>query len=74
MSQLPGADQPSDAPKPAETPLEAVSPFSRVQKRRDRIADEIERNRRGEYSVPTWVLALVLLAVIGGWAALIFLS
>jgi hypothetical protein len=74
MSQLPGADQPSETPKPAETPLEAVSPFSRVQKRRDRIADEIERNRRGEYSVPTWVLALILLAVIGGWAALIFLS
>lgn len=74
MSQLPSADQPSEPPKPAETPLEAVSPFSRVQKRRDKIVGEIERNRRGEYSVPTWVLALVLLALVGGWAALIFLS
>ncbi len=36
--------------------------------------EEIQRNRRGEYTVPTWVLALVLLVVVGGWAALIIFS
>jgi hypothetical protein len=32
---------------------------------------EIERNRRGEYKVPTWVLVVVLLAVILAWGALV---
>jgi hypothetical protein len=71
MSQLPSADEPSEPANQSEKPLDVVSPFARVQKRRDRIVEEIERNRRGEYSVPTWVLALILLALIGAWAALI---
>ena len=43
-------------------------------RRRRRIREEIERNRRGEYKVPTWALALILVAVLVGWAAIIFLS
>jgi hypothetical protein len=43
----------------------------RLQRRREKIAAEIERNRRGEYSVPTWVLAAALVVIIAGWAALI---
>jgi hypothetical protein len=39
--------------------------------RRDRIVAEIESNRRGEYTVPTWVLALVLAALVGGIVAFI---
>ncbi len=35
---------------------------------------EIQRNRRGEYKVPTWVLAAILVAFVAAWAALIFLS
>jgi hypothetical protein len=38
--------------------------------RRQRIADEIAANRRGEYTVPTWVLGLglaLMLAVICGF-------
>ncbi|MFE0588940.1 hypothetical protein CA850_03790 [Micromonospora echinospora] len=45
-----------------------------VERRRQKIRDEIERNRRGEYTVPTWVLALALAAMVGGWLALVFLA
>ncbi|OLB79230.1 MAG: hypothetical protein AUI14_10900 [Actinobacteria bacterium 13_2_20CM_2_71_6] len=43
-------------------------------RRRRKIMDEIERNRRGEYTVPTWVLAALLVAIIAAWAALIIWS
>ncbi len=42
-----------------------------VNRRRDKIIAEIERNRRGEYTVPTWALAAVLILLVGGWLALI---
>ncbi|OLB64008.1 MAG: hypothetical protein AUI10_12885 [Actinobacteria bacterium 13_2_20CM_2_72_6] len=45
-----------------------------LDRRRRKIREEIERNRRGEYRVPTWVLAAILVAVLAGWAAIIFLS
>jgi hypothetical protein len=45
-----------------------------VERRREKIRAEIERNRRGEYTVPTWVLAVALVAMIGAWLALIFLA
>ncbi|MFD1321788.1 hypothetical protein [Micromonospora sonneratiae] len=45
-----------------------------VQRRRQKVADEIARNRRGEYTVPTWVLAAALVLIVGGWLALIFLA
>jgi hypothetical protein len=35
-----------------------------VQRRRQKIRDEIERNRRGEFTVPTWVLVAALAALI----------
>jgi hypothetical protein len=43
-------------------------------KRRNRIAAELERNRRGEHKVPTWVLAVILVAFVTGWVLLIVLS
>ena len=43
-------------------------------RRRRKIREEIERNRRGEYKVPTWALAMILVAVLVGWAAIVFLS
>lgn len=49
-------------------------PLNRVQRRRQKIRNEIERNRRGEYSVPTWVLALALVLLVAGWLALVLLS
>jgi hypothetical protein len=44
------------------------------QKRRDKIANEIARNRRGEYTVPTWVLAATLGVFVAAWVALIIFS
>ena len=55
---------------PAEPP--ARSGF--WQRRRDRFVAEIERNRAGGHRVPTWVLAVALLAMITLWAAVVLLS
>jgi hypothetical protein len=46
----------------------------RVDRRRDTIVAEIERNRRGEHRVPTWVLALVLVAMVAAIAAFVLLG
>lgn len=45
-----------------------------MERRRQKIAEEIARNRRGEYVVPTWVLAVTLVLVIAAWIALIVLA
>jgi len=45
-----------------------------VQRRRDRIVAEIQRNRRGEYRVPTWVLAVILVAFVAAWLTWILVS
>jgi hypothetical protein len=47
---------------------------TRADQRRERIRTEIERNRRGEYSVPTWVLVVVLIIVVAGWAAVVIFA
>jgi hypothetical protein len=47
---------------------------SALDRRRERIAAEIQRNRRGEYVVPTWVLAAILLAAVAGIAALVIFA
>ena len=47
---------------------------ARWNRRRDNIVAEIERNRRGEYRVPTWVLAIVLVAIIAAIAAFVLLG
>ena len=64
-------------PRPPEerrerTPDEVKANF--MQRRRDKIVDEIQRNRRGEYTVPTWVLAAILIAIVGGFIALLVLT
>jgi hypothetical protein len=46
----------------------------RQHNRRERIVEEILANRRGEHRVPTWVLVLALVAMIGGIAALFALT
>ncbi len=48
--------------------------YARVGRRRDKIVAEIERNRRGEAAIPTWVLALILVVIVGGVAALVIFS
>lgn len=66
-SPRPGADAPGD--HSAEATRRGWA-----QRKRERIAAEIARNRRGEYTVPTWVLALALALIVGGWLALVLLS
>ncbi len=48
--------------------------MNRVERRRQKIAAEIARNRRGEYTVPTWVMAALLAAIVGGVAALVIFT
>jgi hypothetical protein len=45
-----------------------------LERRRDKVAEEIARNRRGGHKVPTWVLAAALVAIVGAWAAVIILA
>lgn len=52
--------------------LSSLDPVAAYERRTTRIREEIGRNRRGEYSVPTWVLAVALAAVIGGWILILF--
>lgn len=58
----------------AESPRGAEQRFGLFALRREKVAAEIERNRRGEYTVPTWVLALILVVFIAGWATWVMLS
>lgn len=48
-------------------------PVSRLQQKRNKIREEIERNRRGDHKVPTWALALILALIIGAWLLVIFI-
>jgi hypothetical protein len=57
-------DEMPEPPKPEP-------PKGFVNKRREKIVAEIERNRRGEHKVPTWVLVVCLVALLAGLAAII---
>ena len=46
--------------------------LTRAQRRRQKMAAEIQRNRQGGHTVPTWVLALLLVVLVGGWLLLVF--
>lgn len=61
--------EPSD--RDPRDPIEARRSW--IERRRQKIIDEVARNRRGEYTVPTWVLAAALVLIVGGWLALIFM-
>jgi hypothetical protein len=39
---------------------------SRFDQRRQAIRAEIDRNRRGDHAVPTWVLAVALVVLVAG--------
>jgi len=59
---------------PSPDELRSELRLSWVQRRRDKIRNEIERNRRGEYTVPTWVLVLALVLIIAAWVAIVVFS
>jgi hypothetical protein len=45
-----------------------------MQRRREKIYQEIQANRRGEYTVPTWVLAVILAVIVVAWVTVIVVS
>jgi hypothetical protein len=61
-------DEPPATPDPRRVP--GVARTWR-ERRRERIIAEIQRNRRGEYTVPTWILTATLVLVVAGWLAVI---
>ncbi|NUR74546.1 MAG: hypothetical protein HOU81_27365 [Hamadaea sp.] len=52
--------------------IDEVQP--RWERRKAKIRAEIERNRRGEYKVPTWVLAAILAAVVIGFTLFVIFA
>jgi hypothetical protein len=60
---------PDERRRDTRSPLDPVALYER---RTTRIREEIARNRRGEYTVPTWVLAAALAAVTGIWILAFF--
>jgi hypothetical protein len=44
---------------------------ARTHRRRERIYQQIKRNRQGGHKIPTWVLAVALALILAGWAYLI---
>ena len=61
----------SDDWRPESNPDRAPN---RWERRLGRIRAEIERNRRGEPAIPTWVLAVIFVVLVGGLTAIILLS
>ena len=61
MTERPGGDKPDDENAYASA---SAQKKSWIDRRRDKIVAEIEANRRGEYTVPTWVLVVALIAMI----------
>ena len=61
---------------PGEKPERSVEDvmWGRVERKRDRIRAEIQRNRSGGHRIPTWALVVVLALFLGGWALLILTS
>lgn len=57
------------AEKPERTAADVR--WARVDRKRERIRTEIERNRAGGHKVPTWALAALLGLVILAWIILV---
>ncbi|MGA8113432.1 MAG: hypothetical protein WCA46_07225 [Actinocatenispora sp.] len=67
-----------DTPAEGEQQLRASTQDSAMgrwaDRRRTKIRNEIERNRRGDYKVPTWALLLILVVFVGAWVLVIALA
>ncbi len=66
------AGQPAPRPKASDNPDQQKR--SRHGRRLQRIREEIERNRTEGPAIPTWVLALALVLIIGAVTALAVFS
>ncbi|MET7421932.1 hypothetical protein [Dactylosporangium sp. NPDC005555] len=71
-------DNPAGQPAPPEKPKASDNPdkprSNRHGRRLQRIREEIERNRTDGPAIPTWVLALILVLIIGVMTALVVFS
>jgi len=65
---------PGQAPEEKPEYTSEGARHSLMARRRQKIIDEIERNRRGEYVVPTWLLTLALVLLVAGIAALVIFA
>ena len=65
-------DPSPDQPRPERSAEDVL--WQRVDRKRDRIRAEIQRNRAGGHRVPTWVLAAALGLIVLAWLALIVTS
>jgi hypothetical protein len=64
--------QRTDRDEPGRRRPGSFDPVEAYHRRTAKIREEIARNRRGEYTVPTWVLALALAAVLTVWVLVLF--
>jgi|SoiMethySBSTD1v2_1073268.scaffolds.fasta_scaffold383066_3 hypothetical protein len=62
MTEHPHRDNPDNGDAYRRGPSEHNPSW--IDRRRQKIIEEIEANRRGEYTVPTWVLAVALAVMI----------
>ena len=60
-------------PEPPER-SESEIRWRRLERRRERVFRQIQRDRAGGHKVPTWVLATILGLLLAGWAYLIITS
>lgn len=67
-------DEPERPPRPMPGDLRWPAKEGWVQRRRRKVIDEVARNRRGEYRIPTWVLGTVLGVVVLAWVAVILFA
>ncbi len=61
--------QPSEEPR--ERTFDDVL-HARIDRRRNRIRDQIRKDREGNHKIPTWLYATVLGLLLLGWLYLIF--
>ena len=72
--QNPHRDKAEANPDVEAFPSRAQLRQNRLDRKRAKIVAEIQRNRRGEFTVPTWVLTALLLLIIAGVAAVIIFA
>ncbi|GLY00147.1 hypothetical protein Acsp01_05260 [Actinoplanes sp. NBRC 101535] len=68
---MPG--RPDLPPEPPERSEQEVR-WGRVERRRERIYQQIKRDRAGNHKIPTWVYVSLLAALVLGWLYLIITS
>ncbi|MEU8243752.1 hypothetical protein AB0C07_36330 [Actinoplanes missouriensis] len=65
-------DQPSPPEQPERTEHEVR--WNRIERRRERIYRQIQKDRAGNHKIPTWLYATILGLLLAGWLYLIITS